>query len=139
MSKQDPYELAYHVDRLMRRMNAGIEARASQFDPERVGPIGGMVLLTIAETQPAALQTIADLMARDKGQLSRVVSALERRALLYRLPNEADARSRLIALTEKGEDFVVAIKRALDDTLGEILAGLDDVERAELLVLLKKL
>ena len=49
---QDPFELAVQVDRLMRRMNAGIEARAPLFDTDRVGPIGGMILLTIAEVQP---------------------------------------------------------------------------------------
>ena len=136
---EDPYELAFQVDRLMRRMNAGIEARAPDFDTERVGPIGGMTLLSIAEVQPVPMQTIAQMMGRDKGQLSRSISMMERRGLVSREPNEADQRSTLLRLTDKGEDLVGSIKAALDEVLGELLEPLETGERTELLRILKKL
>lgn len=139
MSDSDPYELAYQIDRLMRRMNAGVEARAPLFDTDRIGPIGGMILLTIAEAQPVALQTVCDMMARDKGQLSRAISSLERRELVARTANAHDSRSTLLSLTEKGSHRVETIKQALDEALGEILTPLGAAEREDLLALLKRL
>lgn len=135
----DPFEMAYQVDRLMRRMNAGIEARAPLFDTERVGPIGGMVLLTIAEHQPLTMQAIAEAMARDKGQLSRTISMLERRELVIRRPNPADQRSALLELSDKGSDVVAVIKQTLNEVLGGILEPLSEAERVQLLSLLGKL
>jgi len=123
----------------MRRMNAGIEARAPLFDKDRIGPIGGMVLLTIAEIQPAPMQKVADRMARDKGQISRTISLLERREILVRRPNDEDSRSTLLELTDKGERMVAHIKGALDDVLSDILTPLDAGERNQLLRLLKQL
>lgn len=139
MSDGGPFELAFQVDRLMRRLNAGIEARAPEFDTERVGPIGGMILLTIAEVQPVPMQVVADIMARDKGQLSRTVSTLERRGLINREPNMADQRSSLLRLTSKGDTLVDAIKGALTEVLGNVLDPLTDDERTELLQMLKRL
>ncbi len=139
MSEHDPLELAFEVDRLMRRMNAGIETRAPIFDTDRIGPVGGMILLTIAEVQPVAMQEISLMMARDKGQLSRAISLLERRGLVARAPNKLDQRSTLLNLTLKGEQLVGAIKTNLDEVLSELLAPLNEAERGQLLTLLKKL
>ena len=139
MARSDPYELAYQIDRLMRRMNAGVVSRAPHFDKERVGPIGGMILLTIAEVEPAPMQQIADMMARNKAQLSRTIGSLERRGLVMRLANDADRRSTLLQLTPDGHDLVRRIKAALTEVLGEILAPLEADEHAALLTFLQKL
>ncbi|MEM7779721.1 MAG: MarR family transcriptional regulator [Pseudomonadota bacterium] len=136
---KDPFEMAYQVDRLMRRMNAGIEARAPLFDTERVGPIGGMILLTIAEHQPLPMQQIAEIMARDKGQLSRTVSMLERRGMVMRTPNDRDQRSTLLRLTDKGDEVVAVIKRTLTEVLETILDPLSSSEQQQLQALLGKL
>lgn len=135
----DPYAMAYQIDRLMRRMNAGVEARAPIFDTDRIGPIGGMILLTIAELQPTTMQRVAETMARDKAQLSRTISSLERRGLVARATNEDDQRSMLLSLTDKGDGFVGVIKRNLSEVLSGILEPLDDGERELLLGMLSKL
>ena len=44
-------ELALQIDRLMRRIHAELHPRANDFDHEGVGPIGGMLLLTIGEAK----------------------------------------------------------------------------------------
>ncbi|MEO0590625.1 MAG: MarR family transcriptional regulator [Pseudomonadota bacterium] len=139
MADTDAYELASQIDRLMRRMNAGVAARAPLFDPERIGPIGGMILLTIADLQPVPLQRVADAMARDKAQLSRVISHLERRGLIERAPCEDDKRSLLLSLTQEGDGFVETIKRTLTEVLGAILEPLDAQEQAQLMALLVKI
>ncbi|MEO1058707.1 MAG: hypothetical protein AAFY28_17520, partial [Actinomycetota bacterium] len=35
------------ADRFMRRLHGGLHARAPEFDTERVGPGGGMILMTL--------------------------------------------------------------------------------------------
>ncbi|MEO0464721.1 MAG: winged helix DNA-binding protein [Pseudomonadota bacterium] len=139
MADSDPIELAFQTDRLMRRVNAGISQRAPHFDPERIGPIGGMILLTIAEVQPVPLQAVADLMARDKAQLSRAISSLERRDYLRKVPNCQDQRSSLLSLTAKGEALVAEIKKELSRVLDDIFAPLTSEQRDQMLALLKML
>ncbi len=138
MADSDPYELAYQIDRLMRRMNAGLEARAPLFDTERIGPIGGMVLLTLAEIQPVPMQRIVEVMARDKAQISRTLAMLERRELVAKSANKEDARSSLLSLTDKGAGFVEHIKATLDTVLSGILEPLSAEEQTQLLALLAK-
>ncbi|MEM6909089.1 MAG: winged helix DNA-binding protein [Pseudomonadota bacterium] len=139
MAEHDPYELAHQIDRLMRRINAGVVVRAPVFDTERVGPIGGMILLTIAEVEPSPMQQIADAMARDKAQLSRAVSMLERRGLVMKSPHASDQRSTLLRLTEKGHAFVQQIRATLADVIDTALEPLSPAERAQLLEMLSKL
>ncbi|MEM1052858.1 MAG: MarR family transcriptional regulator [Pseudomonadota bacterium] len=132
-------ELALQIDRLMRRLNARIHVQAPQFDQHNIGPIGGMILLTLAEVQPASIQTISQLMGRDKGQLSRLFSNLERRDLVLRINNPADQRSHLLRLTPGGEEFVISVKQVLDGAVHELLAPLDEAEKAEMVRLLEKI
>ncbi|MEL6530410.1 MAG: MarR family transcriptional regulator [Pseudomonadota bacterium] len=138
MAGDDPLEFAFQVDRFMRRLNARVHAQAPEFDREKVGPIGGMILMTLAEVQPAPMQRISAMMGRDKAQLSRMFSSLERKELVVRSANSADLRSSLLSLTPKGEELVVAIKGAVGGAIGELLDPLNDEERAEMLRLLAK-
>ena len=138
MAGEDPLEFAFQVDRFMRRLNARVHAQAPEFDREKVGPIGGMILMTLAEVQPAPMQRIATMMGRDKAQLSRMFSSLERKGLVTRSANSLDQRSSLLRLTPKGDQLVIAIKQAVGGAVSELLAPLDPEERVEMLRLLAK-
>lgn len=136
MTEETQFELAFQIDRLMRRLNARVHEQAPIFDSDRIGPIGGMVLMTLSEVQPAPMQQITKMMGRDKAQLSRLFSNLERRELVFRSANSGDKRSTLLSLTPKGEAFVVAIKQVVGEAIDELLAPLSAGERAEMLRLL---
>lgn len=138
MTGEDPLEFAFQVDRFMRRLNARVHSRAPTFDKDRVGPIGGMIMMTLAEVQPAPMQQIVDSLGRDKAQLSRMFANLERRGLVKRCANDADQRSSLLSLTAEGEDFVISIKHAVIEAVGELIEPLSSQERAQLLQLLAK-
>jgi len=131
-------EFAFQVDRFMRRMNARVHAQAPLFDAERIGPIGGMILMALSEVQPAPMQRIVTMMGRDKAQLSRMFTNLERHDLVVRSANEADQRSSLLSLTEKGEEFVGRIKAVVGGAVHELIEPLSPKERTELLRLLAK-
>ena len=138
MPDEPQFALALQIDRLMRRLNARVHAQAPLFDTEKIGPIGGMVLMTLSEAQPAPMQRIAELMGRDKAQLSRLFANLERRELVQRIANEADQRSRLLSLTPRGEAFVRRIKSVVKGALEEILEPLSESEKGERLRLLSR-
>lgn len=138
MAARDPLELAFQIDRFMRRMNARILSQAPIFDADRIGPIGGMILMTLSEVQPAPMQQIVELMGRDKAQISRMFANLERRELVVRSRSEIDQRSSLLSLTPKGEEFVVTIKEVVGDAVGKLIEPLNQPERDELLRLLSK-
>lgn len=138
MTDEPQFALALQIDRLMRRLNARVHAQAPLFDTEKIGPIGGMVLMTLSEVQPAPMQRIAELMGRDKAQLSRLFANLERRELVRRAINDADQRSSFLSLTPKGDVFVRRIKEVVSGALEEILEPLAETEKAELLRLLSQ-
>lgn len=138
MGGDNSLEMAFQVDRFMRRLNARVHAQAPIFDEDRIGPIGGMILMTLAEVQPAPMQQIVSMMGRDKAQLSRMFSNLERRDLVTRTANPNDQRSSLLSLTTKGEEFVVTIKGVVAGAIEELLDPLSIAERAEMLRLMTK-
>lgn len=132
------YDLATRIDRLMRRLHAGVHARAPKFDPEKVGPLGGMVLMAISDDQPISIQALTRHMARDKAQMTRLVQTLERKGFLEREVSGADARVSLLTLTQKGEDFVTVIKSTVAEVLDEVLGSVTVDERDQLMRILGK-
>jgi len=138
MAEDTSLEMAFQFDRFMRRLNARVHAKAPIFDEDRIGPIGGMILMTLAEVQPAPMQQVVSMMGRDKAQLSRIFSNLERRELVSRMAHPRDQRSSLISLTGKGEEFVVSIKEVVACAIDELLEPLSADEQAEMLRLIAK-
>lgn len=132
-------EIARLVDRFMRRLNAALNAKAAEFDRHRVGPHGGMLLLTLAEREPTRLQDLARAMARDKSQMSRGVQSLERKGLIDRVDDPEDARASLLRLTAEGRATVETLEDALAEALDGLLAPLSEEERRGLKALMEKL
>ena len=138
MSTNDP-ELALSIDRLMRRIHAQLQAKAPQFDTARIGPAGGMALLTLAEMDGAALSELTARVARDKSQMTRLVAGLEAKGLITRAPCGRDARVTRVALTAEGEALVAVFQRAVTEAVGAALTPLSDEDRDQLSRLLAKL
>ncbi|MEM8957988.1 MAG: MarR family transcriptional regulator [Pseudomonadota bacterium] len=132
-------EIARLIDRMTRRIHAALNARAAEFDRHRVGPAGGILLLTLADHEPARLQDLVRLMSRDKGQITRGVQALERKGLIARRDHAEDARVSLLELTDEGRTTVGELQRAVADALDGILAPLSAPDRAQLKAILAKL
>ncbi|MGQ4389993.1 MarR family winged helix-turn-helix transcriptional regulator [Streptomyces sp. SAS_270] len=73
-------------------------------------------------TEPVAASELGAKTLLSRSQVSRVIDALRVRGLVERVPSRHDARSVLIALTEKGRQ---AFTQA-DATRRQVLAGLFD-------------
>lgn len=136
---QDPYEVAYLVDRFMRRISANLHDKALAVDTDRVGPFGGMILLTLSDIQPAPISLLVAQMGRDKSQMTRAISSLEKKGMIARRTSEEDARVSVLELTSKGTSFVGDIKSVLSIVIDEILTPLSTKERQSLIEALRKI
>ena len=135
----NPYEFAYQVDRFMRRIAAGLHEKAVAIDTERVGPFGGMVLLTLSEAQPISVSALVEQMGRDKSQMTRIIKALEEKRMIARHTSPRDGRVSYLQLTKEGRDFVEDIKKILSEVIDGILGPLSESEQNGLLAVLRKL
>lgn len=121
-------ELALLIDRFMRRIHFGLQSKAHDFDTAKVGPGGGIILLTLADMGTPSLQRLTRRVARDKSQMTRTVRDLEAKGLLERQPSPSDARVTLIRLTAEGETVVKGLQAVVAETIGEILAPISEDE-----------
>ncbi|MCV6593357.1 MAG: MarR family transcriptional regulator [Silicimonas sp.] len=129
---QTDTDLALLIDRFMRRIHAGLQLTAPGHDPENVGPGGGIVLLTLAETGEIGLHELTQRVARDKSQMTRMIRSLEGKGLVTRRPCPADGRVSRIQLTDRGRNAVDGLAVALAETIGGILSAASESDRAAL-------
>ena len=131
--------LALNIDRLMRRIHAELHPKAADFDQHKVGPLGGMLLLTLADSEGADLQTLSRALGRDKSQVSRLVGRMEDQGLLHREKSSSDGRSVALRLTAEGKAQLLSIEAALTATVDEVLGPLTPAEKKTLSTLLRKI
>lgn len=131
-------ELALLVDRFMRKIHFGLQSKAHDFDRERVGPGGGIVLLTLADMGCPGLNELTRRVARDKSQMTRTIRSLETKGLVARRASPDDARVSLVHLTREGEAVVDELRQAVAETIGEILAPISRQEEKVLQDLLER-
>ncbi|MEM9751401.1 MAG: MarR family transcriptional regulator [Pseudomonadota bacterium] len=135
----DTLTLALHIDRLMRRIHADLHPKALKVDDPKLGPLGGMILMAIDENGPISVQDLSADLARDKGQMTRYVQTLERKALIERIAWPEDRRVSHLQLTDAGRDLVAAFRSALADVMDALLVDVDTTERKQFLATLHKL
>lgn len=136
---QEPFEIAYLVDRFMRRISADLHDKALQIDVDRVGPFGGMILLTLSDIEPAPMHELVTQMGRDKSQMTRAIKTLESKGMIERRSCPRDGRVSVLQLSEKGQVFVVEIKSILSQVIDGILTPVSQRERQNLIEVLRKI
>ena len=132
-------EVARLVDRFVRRIQVGLNLRAAVFDEHQVGPGGGILLLTLAEIEPAPIQEVVRQMARDKSQITRTVQSLERKGLIEREKSPDDARVSLLELTTEGKRTVEVLEAAVAEVVAGLLEPLSPEEQSALKAILRKI
>ncbi|MEM1288355.1 MAG: MarR family transcriptional regulator [Pseudomonadota bacterium] len=136
-SKAD-IEIAQLVDLLMRRIHTDLDARSGEFDVARVGPLGGMVLMTLADIEPAPIHRLVELVARDKAQVTRLLQTLGKKGLIDRSNSPDDGRVCVLSLSPKGLETVHGLRIALAQSIDTVLDRLSGKERAQMTRLLRK-
>lgn len=91
------------------------------------------VFTTIAKAPgPIKAADITDQLSVDKSHLSRMITSLENRELVFRTPDPSDRRAQLIAARPEALDRLAEIRRdSRESTLRDRLAGWDveDIRR----------
>ena len=134
----DSQSLAHELDRVMRKLEAKMHKGMPKVDHARIGPMGGLLLMQLESMQPCSIQALATAMGRDNSQLTRLLRDLEGKGVLTRYPSPSDGRMTLLELTQGGEDFLTSAKSVLTRAVDEIIAPLEEREKAMLIDLLKK-
>lgn len=131
-------EIGQLVDRFMRHIHCDLGRKAPSFDTERVGPAGGLVLMTLADLEPVAIHELVRSIARDKAQMTRLLQSLGKKGLVQKSPSARDGRVCMVQLTDKGRDTVASLRLAVSETIDGLLSPLSAAERQTLKGLLQK-
>ena len=131
-------EIAQLVDRFMRQIHSDLGRKAPEFDVEKVGPAGGLVLMTLADLQPVPIHELVRALARDKAQITRLLQSLGKKGLIKKTQSTKDGRVCVLQLSAKGHSTVDDLRHALAGTIDGVLAPLSKRERDTLKTLLKK-
>ena len=139
MDRDDANHLtAVNLDRLMRRFGSGLHERSRAIDIDRLGPNGGMTLVTLSDIEPVATKDLVAHMCRDKSQMTKTLRQLEALGLVQRSPSSKDGRVMIVSLTEEGRQRVQRIRLTMSEVVNELLAPLSERERAQLAEILKR-
>ncbi len=130
--------LATNLDRFVRKIHVRLHARAKEFDKDKVGPGGAILLLTLEENGTLTLGELSRIMIRDKSQITREIASLIRKGMVAKTESKKDSRVSLVTLTDKGRNLVAKHHQELSEVLGELLGGLSPDEVRELSMLLAK-
>lgn len=97
-----------------------------------------LALQHLQERGPSAQQTLVELVGVDATNLVAILNRLDDAGLIDRRRDRTDRRRAIIALSQEGEQLLVALDRALRDVDDEILSPLTDAERQTLHDLLSR-
>jgi MarR family transcriptional regulator, lower aerobic nicotinate degradation pathway regulator len=97
------------------------------------------VMLTLAEGGPASQAQIGRRLAMDRKDMAGVVATLEDAGYVARETPSSDSRVKVVRITPAGKRTLGRLTRRIRAAQDELLAPLDDAERAELQRLLSKL
>jgi DNA-binding MarR family transcriptional regulator len=96
------------------------------------------ILAILASDVPGTQLELAQLMGKAPGVVVAAVDALEQRGLVARTRDPADRRRSRVSLTPAGERALARGDEVAEETLVQVLGGLDAGERGELARLLDR-
>ena len=84
-------------------------------------------------------QGIADFFSKDKGSITRMVSNMEDRNLLMRIPDKVDKRCNLIYLTPHGRKMLTELFQVIQEFNDHLVEDIPDDELIQCLSVLEKI
>jgi DNA-binding MarR family transcriptional regulator len=96
-------------------------------------------LINVLGDRDGAIQSkLAAELGIDKSTMVALIDELEARGLARRRPCSTDRRAREVAMTPKGRRVLGRARRLVAETEDETLRGLSEVERRDLLILMRR-
>lgn len=139
MSYSHPGKLV-SVAFLLAQVGAGVTRRfAKALEPLNFAPSDAGILRHLARSPGISQRELASQLEMHASRLVGVIDELEKRGLVAREPNPEDRRVYSLQLTDAGHEALAAIGLAAREHNEAICAGLNEAEREELGVALKKI
>ena len=91
------------------------------------------LLLEIAENGYNTANQLVQVLRVDKGYLSRILKRLEERGLLAQTPAELDKRSKILSLTDAGNEQLAIINQRSDDQVRSLFTNLSSSETKQVI------
>jgi DNA-binding MarR family transcriptional regulator len=105
-------EIASLMGGLVRRFRAGFVACADRLG---LGPGEAQLIWLLEERGDASTGDLARRLGVDPANASTLLTQLERRKLVRRVPSEHDRRRRLVSLTAEGRRTKAALARCMEE------------------------
>jgi len=97
-----------------------------------------VLLIKLHQKDELPQNELAFITERDKTSLTRLVKTMERKELIKRRVSEADKRSKLVCLTNKGREVFKRSKPVMQKTIRNLQKGLTEEEVINTINVLKK-
>jgi DNA-binding MarR family transcriptional regulator len=117
-----------HIRAPYLRTEAGPSPSASQ-----------QLLLALESRQEFTATRIAQELGIDRGYLSRILNALQQRAIIAGINSKTDGRVHQLRLTAKGRKMIESIRRGRDRRLRTIFGGLSVEETQAVIVAMRRI
>ena len=135
-----PRELVDSSSFLLKRLGFLAKERAvAAYEATGLGPYHHAVLIALDENSHETQGAIADALGYDRGQLVGFLDELEDRGLIERRRDVLDRRRHIVKLTPEGRRMLGRLRKIARRTEDELLAPLDERQRAQLHALLLEL
>jgi len=96
-----------------------------------------LLRLEMVDGQPQ--HNLAYITNRDKASLARLLTTMENKNLVARIPSKEDGRVNLIYITKHGEEMLAKTKPVLKSLMNEMQAGLTQKEIKTVISVFKKI
>lgn len=111
----------------------------NRLKPYDITPEQWTVLYCIRVKDGMIQKEIAELASKDKPTTTRILDVLEAKGLIYKKAGEADRRSFLVYLTDKGRDVAAQTETIEHQAVQDATAGISEDEYEHLLELLRRI
>ena len=98
-----------------------------------------ILLKRLQEMNGESQHNLAFLTNRDKASLARLITTMEKKNLVARIPSESDHRINRIYITTHGEKILKQAMPVVKEMIGEMQKGISENERISAIQTLKKL
>lgn len=132
------YNMAGHLIRRLNQISVAVFADRMAEVGVELTPVQFAALSAIDARPGIGQAALAGAVAYDQTTLGGVIDRLEQKGLILRRVSAQDRRARVLSVTEDGRALLERIRPVVRDLQTDILSGLDESERAQLLSLLRK-
>ena len=132
------YNMAGHLIRRLNQISVAVFSDRMNTLNVEMTPVQFAALSTIKATPFIDQVSLARAIAYDKATLGAIVDRLEQKGLIMRPVSSTDRRSRVLSITPAASELLELITPEVLALQNDILCGLSEEEKSQLLTLLHK-